>query len=384
MTTHVSVSPPVLDWLVDRSGEDAEDFTGRFPRWQAWHEGTARPTLRQAQTLARRAGVPFGYLLLPTPPTVELPVADFRQGFSQPPAAPSSDLLAVLNQSLRRQDWYRAYAEREGLDPVPVVGSGRGRAPEDVAAEMRRVLDFEVATRHGSMTEVRSHLLGAFERLGGLTVATSMVANNTYRLLDPEEFRGFTLVDDLAPLVFVNAAQTLNGQIFTLAHEFAHVWDGRGGISAEDPAQARRDGVEGWCNAVASEFLVPADDLREHEAVMTALSLTQRLEALAHDFRCGTLVVLSALRRDRLLSRDEAADFDALYRSEVDRLRRLQPVGSGGQFYLSQPYRVGRRFSRAVIADTQGGGTSIGTALRLTSLSLEAYETYASALQPST
>lgn len=383
MTTHVSVSPPVLDWLVDRSGEDAEDFTGRFPRWQAWHEGKARPTLRQAQTLARRAGVPFGYLLLPAPPTVELPVADFRQGFSRPPSVPSSDLTAVLNQSLRRQDWYRGYAEREGLDPVPVVGSGRGRAPEDVAAEMRHVLDFEVATRHGSMTEVRSRLLGAFERIGGLTVATSMVANNTHRLLDPDEFRGFTLVDDLAPLVFVNAAQTLNGQIFTLAHEYAHVWDGRGGISAADPRQTP-DGVEGWCNVVASQFLVPTGDLRELDAGVGALPLTQRLEEVAREFRCGTLVVLSALRRDRLLGRQEMTDFDALYRSEVDRLRRLQPLGSGGQFYLSQPYRVGRRFSRAVIADTRSGGTSIGTALRLTSLSLEAYETYASALQSST
>lgn len=58
----------------------------------------------------------------------------------------------------------------------------------------------------------------AFEDLGGLTVATSMVENNTHRLLDPEEFRGFTLVDGLAPLVFVNTRQTLNGQLFTLAH----------------------------------------------------------------------------------------------------------------------------------------------------------------------
>lgn len=58
------------------------------------------------------------------------------------------------------------------------------------------------------------------------TVATSIVDNNTHRLLDPDEFRGFALVDDIAPLVFVNTQQTLIGQIFTLAHEYAQVWRG--------------------------------------------------------------------------------------------------------------------------------------------------------------
>ena len=70
-----------------------------------------------------------------------------------------------------------------------------------------------------------------------------MVDNNTRRPLDENEFRGFTLVDDIAPLVFVNSHQTLNGQIFTLAHEFAHV----GGEEARDRERepTRRRAIRG-------------------------------------------------------------------------------------------------------------------------------------------
>ncbi len=78
-----------------------------------------------------------------------------------------------------------------------------------------------------------------------------MVDNNTRRSLDENEFRGFALVDDIAPLVFVNTHQTLNGQIFTLAHEFAHVWRGASGIGNEDPRKDGQTEIERWCNAVA-------------------------------------------------------------------------------------------------------------------------------------
>lgn len=123
-----------------------------------------------------------------------------------------------------------------------------------------------------------------------------MVDNNTRRPLDEKEFRGFALVDDIAPLIFVNTHQTLNGQIFTLAHEFAHVWRGASGIGSEDPRTEGQSEIERWCNAVASEVLVPRDDLAPRHANVATAALTEALDTLAHDFHCGTATTTATSR----------------------------------------------------------------------------------------
>ena len=210
-------------------------------------------------------------------------------------------------------------------------------------------------------------------------MATSMVANNTHRPLDENEFRGFALVDDIAPLVFVNTRQILNGQIFTLAHGFAHVWRGVSGVGNEDPSASSQSSVERWCNAVASEVLVPLADLVERRARVAEKPLTEALDILAREFRCGTLVVLQSLHCAELR---QFEDFAAAYEAELGRVRTLsQKEGTGGDHYNNQPFRVGERLSRALIADTLEGRTTIDEAMRLMSIkSLSTFDEYAKRL----
>lgn len=383
MPIRVPVSPSVLEWAAQQSGIDADRLYTSFPKLEEWLAGERQPTLGQLEKFASAAGVPFGYLLLDEPPTIDLPVPDYREGFEGAASEPSSNLIAVLNQSVRRQDWYLGYAEDNLLPRVEIVSAAQDMPPLRAAASMRRALHFAVRQRTGTWNDVRRHLIQSFEGLGGLTVVTSMVDNNTKRLLDPDEFRGFSLVEPFAPLVFVNARQTLNGQIFTLAHEFAHVWRGSSGISIEDPAFQPRSEIEQWCNAVASEFLVPAQDLASRYPPIARLRLTDRLDRLAQTYRCGTLVVLQAIRRDGLVHFD---DFDEVYNREVERLKSISAQTAeergGGNFYANQPYRIGERFSRAIIQDALEGRTQISEAIRLMSLrSLSAFDKYAEHLE---
>jgi hypothetical protein len=105
--------------------------------------------------------------------------------------------------------------------------------------------------------------------------------------------------------------------------------------------------------------------------------LTQALEALARDFRCGTLVVLQALHRTGIRTID---DYDRAYDAEVARLRRLSgsTEAGGGDHYNNQPFRVGERLSRALVADALEGRTSLEEAMRLMSIkSLSTFDEYA-------
>jgi Zn-dependent peptidase ImmA (M78 family) len=381
VTARVAVAPDVLIWAQRRSGRSGEELAQHFKRWSAWVSGEQAPTVKQVQALASYTHLPFGYFFLPEPPVVGLPVPDFRVG-REWQGEPSQDLIDVLHASLRRQAWYRDFALRRGDAALDFVGSVSDRQVNEVAAELRSRLAFEVHQRTviASWADARRYLLHAFEGLGGLTVATSMVDNNTHRLLDPREFQGFTLADEFAPLIFVNAANTLAAQIFTILHEIAHVWRGESGVSNEQVDLASGNATERWCNAIASEILVPISDLQDRYS--RDRDLTPELDRLARVYRCSTLVVLIRLRESERINQHV---FDTAYPVEVERLRLASASrgrsGGGGDFYLNQPYRIGERVSRAVIIDTLEGTTALRDAMRLLSFSkVSQFDTYAKRL----
>lgn len=369
MTT-VAVHRPVLEWAWRRSGRDEEAMRSKFRAWDRWLAGDEHPTFRQAQELADFTHVAFGLLLLPTPPREDLPIPDFRVGRGAD-AHPSRDLLETIYLNQRRQAWYEDYLRVYGADPLDFVGSARNMSPDEAAAAISTALGYGVETRGQikSTDDARRYLTEAFESLGGLAVMSSMVANNVHRMLDLDEFRGFTLQSRMAPLVFVNGRDTKRGQVFSLLHEFAHVWRGESGVSeGGEPFAEDNSAVERWCDSVAGRVAVPAEDLRGR--FRPSDSITAELDRLSGFYRCSSLVVLIRLRDTDLVARDR---FGQLYEEELGRLLKFvneqSQSRSGGDFYNNQPYRVGRALSRALIRDARQGRTPMTEALSLLAFS---------------
>jgi len=332
-----------------------DTLLAKFPALDAWEVGDKQPTLKQLERVARATYTPVGYLLLLDPPEESLPVPDFRTIGEVEVGQASPGLLDTVYQCQQRQDWYRDYARSHRESPVAFVGALTIDVDvAEAARQMRAVLAFEPAQRGASWSEAARRLINEADQHGVLVMVNGVVGSNTHRKLDPHEFRGFALSDELAPLIFVNGADTKAAQIFTLAHELAHLWLDESAVSDVDLINTSTNAVERWCNRVAAEFLLPLGDLGHVE--VDEARLTNELERLARKFKVSTLV---GRRRVFDAGRITELEYRIAYARERDRILELMAErgGGGGDFYNTQPVRVSKRFARALIESTLEGQT---------------------------
>jgi len=362
MPVRVPVNPELLRWACQRADLTVDALLSRFPRLEAWLAGEAQPTLKQLESFAKATRAPIGYFFLPEPPIETVPIPDFRTVGNERIDRPSPDLLDTLYICQQRQDWYREYARTAGEPELAFVGSAsRTERPADVADRIREALGFSVEDRRdqGTWTEALRLFIEEAETTGVLTMVSGVVGSNNSRRLNPDEFRGFALADPRAPLVFINGADTKAAQMFTLAHELAHIWLGESALSDITPVATPTHEVETWCNQVAAELLVPLEHLRQELRADEPLELAIR--RLARYFKVSTLVILRRVHDAGGLTREQLW---TEYRQELDRLREIR-TPSGGNFYYTTAARVGRRFASAVIRSTLEGRGSFTEAFRL-------------------
>lgn len=363
MTT-VAASVPVLRWAARRAQLGDDDLVARFRKWPSWLSGEAQPTLKQLEAFARLTHTAIGYFLLPQPPNLALPVPDFRTLRDAALAEPSSALLDTLFLCQQRQDWYRDHARVQQLPAVDFVGSANSEESPTAVAERMRTrlgLSMEGRRRLPTWSDALRQLITKAEDAGVMVMASSIVGSNSHRKLDVGEFRGFALADALAPLVFLNGSDSKAAQMFTLAHELAHLWLGATGVSDTEIGRVPAQHTERWCNQVAAELLMP----------LAMVQATYRPDALvfdeihrsAREFKVSALVALRRFFDAGFINQHQLW---ALYRDELVRLRTLERLGSsGGDFYRTLGARASKRFARAIVTSTLEGQTLFQDAFRM-------------------
>jgi Zn-dependent peptidase ImmA (M78 family) len=209
-----------------------------------------------------------------------------------------------------------------------------------------------------------------------LVVMNGVVGNNTHRKLNSEEFRGFVLVDEFAPLVFVNNADGKAAQMFTLAHELAHIVFGSSAAFDLRQMMPAQDRTELACNQAAAELLVPERLIRL--AWPEAKKNPQPFQVLAHRFKVSEIVAARRALDLDLIGRDTFFDFYKAY-TAIERGKSDETPG-GGDFYLNQNLRVGARFGAAVVRAVKEGRLGYTEAYRMTGLHGKTFEQYAALL----
>ena len=366
------ISPRVLSWARRRRDLDADGLARKLgvkpEKVKAWESGDGRPTFRQAQRMADALHIPFGYLFLREPPAEKLPIPDLRTVGDKPPREPSPDFLDLVNDVLTKQQWYREYREAEGADPLPFVGRyGVNDDAKTIAADIRDALSIDDDMREGAANwdAFRRELTLRSEGLGILVMRSGIVGNNIRRALDVNEFRGFAISDDLAPLVFVNGRDAKAAQIFTLAHEMAHLWIGEGGVSNPDYKLRSDDqggDVERIANRVAAETLVPSADFLARW--QDDLPIEANMRRLSRHYKVSGI---AALRQALDLELVAPKEYWTLY----DEMALNAPPSNGesksggGNFYATVLSRNGRVFASAAISGAAEGSLLLDEAARL-------------------
>lgn len=335
--TMPNINPQILKWARESAGMSREVAAHKLPlgdahgvaatdRLAALESGHEEPTRVQLRNMARSYRRPLISFYLEGVPQHGDRGHDFRR--LPGPADPGeSGLLDALLRDLKaRQGLLRtALEDEEDTEPLAFIGSMTQKAGvRAVAQSITKTIGFSRDTyrRANGAAEALKWLRERAEVAG---VFVLMVRNlgSYHTNFGTNVFRGIALTDFVAPLVAINAGDSKAAQAFTLLHELAHLWLGSSGVSGSATAEG---GIERFCNDVASEMLVPANELEELELPpeFSIESAVDCINAFAGRRNVSRAMVAYKLFRDKRLNFDAWTDLRDYYKDHWLKEQRRQ------------------------------------------------------------
>ena len=369
MRTEIDIKANILKWAIARAGYDLQEFTTKVPNVQKWINREKQPTVKQLEDFSKKVHLPFGYLFLPNPPEEKLPIPFFRT--NNPQATKVSvnvyDTILLLQQ---RQDWLREYLKDNDFKTIPFVGKFRNN--ENVAAivaDIRRTLGLQEnwASQYDTWEESLNNLSHKTEEVGIIAIFNGIVENNTHRPIEVEECRGFVLVDDYAPFMFINNSDSKAAQMFTIVHELAHIWTGYSAGFDFRKLKPADNPIEILCDKVAAEFLVPQNAFNE---------VWQRNPTIKYCSRYFKVSEIVIARRALDTGKITQQQFYTFYDEYINREFKKKEGASGGDFYATTKKRLSMTFAAHVNNAVKTGKLLYRDAYRLTSLKGDTYQTF--------
>jgi len=305
----VEVNADVLKWARESralSIEVAARKLGTSPeRLLKWESGEERPTPNQLRKIAKQYVRPICVFFLPAPPIDEEPgLKDFRRLHEAEVAVEFSPELKVeIRLAHERRSEAIDLAIEAGVDlTTEIPAASLKDDPESFAKGLRNALRLsqEDQSRWRNQYEAFAEWRSKIENLGILVFQTG---RSPQQFIDTKEARGFSISEEVLPVIVVNGKDAVPARCFTLLHELTHLALRSSGVC--DPfdrtnrEQSRFAQVEIFCNHVAGATLVPEDalfatpEVRNHEGGIEWTD--NELSALARKFWVSWEVCLRRL-----------------------------------------------------------------------------------------
>jgi Zn-dependent peptidase ImmA (M78 family) len=190
-------------------------------------------------------------------------------------------------------------------------------------------------------------LIDRIEEIGVLVMRRGDLGHSS-KPLAVEEFRGFAIFDNFAPVIFINQSDVPSARLFTLIHELTHIWIGQSGISDGSPTTEHKEEI--LCNAVAAEFLVPSSEFLKLWGVYDKWE--NNLPDLRAHFHVSEWVLCRKALTLDLISHSEYSHYIAkLKRAYAERAKN----GSGPTYYKTRKSQLSSSFARALTSEAMSG-----------------------------
>ena len=370
VSVSVEVSPNILSWVQHQISSQVDTKISSL--LDRWINNAEVPNTNTILTVSKATNIPFGYFFLKNPPQEECSLIHCRTINSLTNKNFSRDLIDTYNTMLNIQNWMSEYnRDNLGIDSLSFVGSCKEKnSVVDIANDIRHELDMttDYFRNFKKKSNYFKNLKEKITRLGILVMKNSCVGNNHNRKLNITEFRAFTLIDDYAPLIFINNNDSESGKIFSLIHELAHIWLGENNLFNDNYFDSSVSKTEQICNAVAAEILVPIDHFKNEWNNLNSDSI-DKISELADVFHCSKLVIARRALDLKFISKEIYNDVLSEVQEEF-RLSKSQKkaTSSGGNFYNTLQTYWDKNFILALDGSTKSGKTSYLEAYRLTGL----------------
>ena len=267
------VNPEIMRWARESMGLTFEQAATKLgireargvsavDRLIALENGEPEPTRPMLVKMSRQYRRPLLAFYMSAPPLRGDRGQDFRNLPEDHPLTHDALLDTLIRNISARQSMVRAVLEDEDdVEVLPFVGCMEmADGVSAIQSSISSTIGVSGADfRREASPERAFGLLRAGVEAAGVFVILMSNLGSHHTSIDLESYRGFTLSDEIAPFIVINDQDSRAAWSFTLLHEMAHLWLGQTGISGGRVGQA----IEQFCNDVASQFLLPTEELTE-------------------------------------------------------------------------------------------------------------------------
>lgn len=239
----ITVYPATLRWAVETSNADPTAVAAKrgladFPAWLNSSE-PLRLSFSKLSDIGKALQMPFGSLVRSSVPEQHKDELVQYRTVKNHGVEPSRDLQDIIRLMRNRQDWAKDELSARGLDENRLVGSvASSVSAEELGKAIREKLQLDDAWYARKTVEERFRYIRQHASENGLIVMVDSKVGTSHRRLNVQEFRAFVLLDQTAPLIFINRNDSYSAMLFSLLHEIGHVLLGSNEIFNDDYAMS--------------------------------------------------------------------------------------------------------------------------------------------------